>query len=149
MRFRTAILQTGRTATGIKVPDEVVEALGRGKRPPVSVTIKGYTYRSTVASMGGDSMVGVSAEVRERAGVAGGDIVDVDMVLDEAPREVGVPDDLGSALDAAPDARQFFERLSYSRKQWYVLSVTGAKTAETRARRVMKAVDMLREGRLP
>jgi hypothetical protein len=149
MRFRTAILQAGKTATGIKVPDEVVEALGRGKRPPVSVTINGYTYRSTVASMGGDSMVGVSAEVRERAGVAGGEVIDVDMVLDEAPREVSVPADLSSALDADPDARQFFVGLSYSRKQWYVLSVEGAKTAETRARRVTKAVEMLREGRLP
>src|SRR5438874_12772510 len=76
VRFRTTVLQAGKTATGIEVPPEVVEELGAGKRPPVRITINGYTYRSTVATVNGKSMVGVSAEVRERAGVAGGDTVD-------------------------------------------------------------------------
>ena len=90
MRFRTTILQSGNTATGIEVSAEVGEALGAGKRPPVSVTINGYTYRSTVAVLSGTYMVGVSAQHRAGAGVAGGDEVDVDIELDTAPRELAV-----------------------------------------------------------
>ena len=147
MRFRTTILQSGRTATGIRVPPEVVEALGAGKRPPVSVTINGYTYRSTVAVMGGESMVGVSAQNREGAGVAGGDEVDVDLELDSAPREVTLPDDFASALAADPAARATFEALSNSNKGWHVLSIEGAKAEETRRRRIAKSVAALRAGR--
>ena len=147
MRFRTTILQAGKTATGIEVPDEVVEALGSGKRPAVKVTINGYTYRSTVAVVSGRYMVGVSAENRAGAGVAGGDEVDVDMELDTAPREVAVPPDLAAALDAEPAARRTFDGLSYSNRSWHVLQVTGAKTEETRQRRIAKSVDVLKQGR--
>ena len=147
MRFRTTIQQSGKTATGIQVPAEVVEALGSGKRPAVKVTINGYTYRSTVAALGGRYMVGVSAEHRAGAGVAGGDEVDVSIELDSAPREVRVPADLAAALDAEPGARRTFEDLSYSNKSWHVLQVEGAKTDETRQRRIAKSVDILRQGR--
>ena len=147
MRFRTTIEQGGKTATGIRIPDEVVESLGAGKRPAVRVTINGFTYRSTVAVMGGVFMVGVSAEHRAGAGVAGGGEVDVDIALDTAPREVTVPDDFATALDAAPKARATFDGLSYSNRSWHVLQVTGARTDETRQRRIRKSVDMLREGR--
>ena len=147
MRFRTTILQGGRTATGIQVPDEVVEALGSGKRPAVKVTINGYTYRSTVAVMGGVYMVGVNAENRAGAGVAGGDEVDVELELDTAPREVTVPADFAAALDAEPNARRTFDSLSYSNKSWHVLQVAGAKTDQTRQRRIAKSVDILKEGR--
>jgi hypothetical protein len=148
MGFRTTILQTGKTAAGIEVPEAVVTALGSGKRPKVNVTINGYTYRSTVAPMGGVFMIGVSNEVRRNAGVAGGDEVDVDLELDTAPREVTVPTDLAAALDAEPDARRTFDGLSYSNKSWHVLSVEGAKTDETRQRRIAKSVEALREGRV-
>ena len=147
MRFHTTILQGGRTATGIQVPDEVVAALGSGRRPPVRVTINGYTYRSTVAVMGGVSMVGVSAEHRAGAGVAGGDQVEVDLELDTAPREVEVPADLAAALDAEPAARGTFDGLSYSNRSWHVLQVTGAKTEETRQRRIARSVEALKQGR--
>jgi Bacteriocin-protection, YdeI or OmpD-Associated/Domain of unknown function (DUF1905) len=147
MRFRTTILQTGKTAAGIKVPVEIVERLGAGKRPAITVTINGYTYRNTIAVMGGVYMVGVSAEHRAGAGVAGGDEVDVDIELDTAPREVAVPADFAAALDAAPKARATFDSLSYSNKSWHVLQVTGAKTDETRQRRIAKSVEMLNEGR--
>ncbi len=147
MRFRTTILQTGKTAAGIKVPVEIVERLGAGKRPAITVTINGYAYRNTIAVMGGVYMVGVSAEHRAGAGVAGGDVVDVDIELDIAPREVAVPADFAAALDVAPKARATFDSLSYSNKSWHVLQVTGAKTDETRQRRIAKSVEMLNEGR--
>ena len=147
MRFRTTLLQTGGTTTGIVVPEEIVEALGAGKRPKVVVTVNGYSYRSTVAVMGGTYMVGVSAEHRSGAGVAGGDEIDVDLELDTAPREVVVPDDFAAALDAVPAARSTFDGLSYSNRRWHVLQVEGAKTDETRQRRIEKSVGILAEGR--
>jgi hypothetical protein len=144
MMFRTTVLQAGKTATGIEVPPEVVEELGAGKRPPVRITINGYTYRSTVATVDGKSMVGVSAEVRERAGVAGGDTVDVDLELDTAPREVTVPPDLASALKVDPKASAKFESLSYSGKQRLVLPIENAKKPETRQRNIDEAMAELR-----
>jgi hypothetical protein len=147
VRFRTTIQQSGKTATGIQVPEEVIEALGSGKRPAVKVTINGYTYRSTVAVMGGVYMVGVNAENRAGAGVAGGDEVDVDIDLDTAPREVSMPTDFAAALDTEPEARRTFDGLSYSNKSWHVLQVEGAKTDETRQRRIAKSVESLKQGR--
>jgi hypothetical protein len=147
MRFRTTILQGDKTATGIRVPPEVVEALGAGKRPAVTVTINGFTYRSSVAVMGGDFMIGVSAENRAGTGVKGGDEVDVDVELDTAPREVTVPPDFTAALDAEPAARRTFDGLSYSNKSWHTYQIAGAKTDETRARRIAKSIEALRDGR--
>src|SRR4029453_15775170 len=108
VRFRTTIQQSGKTATGIQVPEQGIEALGSGKRPAVTVTINGYTYSSTVAVMGGEYMIGVSAEHRAGAGVAGGDEVEVDIELDTAPREVSIPADFAAPLEAAPAARRAF-----------------------------------------
>jgi hypothetical protein len=147
MRFRTTILSAGKTATGIHIPDEIVAGLGSGKKPAVKVTINGYTYRSTVASRGDRFLVGVSAENRAGAGVAAGDEVDVVIELDTEPREVTVPPDLELALRGEADARRFFEGLSYSKQSWFVASVEGAKSPETRQRRIDKAVELLREGR--
>ena len=147
MRFRATIELGGKTATGIRVPAEVVESLGAGQRPRVSVTINGYTYRSTVAPMGGVYMLPVSAEARGGALVAAGDEVDVDVELDTAPREVNVPTDLAAALDGDAAAKRFFEGLSYSNKQRIVLSIEGAKTAETRERRIAKALSELQQGK--
>jgi uncharacterized protein DUF1905/bacteriocin resistance YdeI/OmpD-like protein len=147
MRFRTVIEQAGKTATGVHVPDDVVTDLGSGKRPKVRVTINGYTYRSSVASMGGRFMLGISAEVRERADVAGGDEVEVDIELDTEPRQVTVPADFEKALARDAKAARSFEGLSYSQKQRHVLSIEGAKTPETRQRRIDKAVGALRDGR--
>jgi hypothetical protein len=147
MKFRTTILQSGKTATGIEVPEEVVTALGSGRKPAVLATIGGHTYRSTIATMGGRFMLPVSAENRTAAGVAGGDEVDVDLELDTEPRTIDVPADFAAALDAEPAARKFFDGLSYSQQGWFVLGVEGAKKAETRQRRIEAAVTRLREGR--
>ncbi len=147
MKFRSIVQLGGKTATGIPVPVEVVERLGPSKRPPVRVTIKGHTYRSTVAVMGGEFMLPISAEHRMSAGVAAGDEVDVDIDLDTEPREVTVPPDFADALDRNAGAKRFFDGLSYSHKLRHVLSIEQAKTTETRQRRIAKAVDMLGEGR--
>jgi hypothetical protein len=147
MKFRTMIEGTGKTTTGIIVPPEVVAELGQTKRPAVRVTVGGHSYRSTVASMSGTFMISLSAENRAKAGVAAGDEVDVELVLDTAPRAVAVPSDLAKALKGDPEAKRFFESLSYSNQSWYVIWIEGAKKADTRERRVAKAVTMLREGK--
>ncbi|KAB8191475.1 DUF1905 domain-containing protein [Nonomuraea phyllanthi] len=146
MRFRTTVELNGKTATGFEVPAEVVEQLGSGKRPSVTVTVGSHTYRSTVASMGGRFMLPLSAENRELAGVTAGDEVEVELALDTAPREAEVPADLAEALEAAPEAKTFFESLSYSRKRRYLLQIEGAKKPETRRRRVADTVAKLADG---
>ena len=148
MRFRATILQGDKTATGIEIPDAVVESLGKGKRPPIRVTIAGYTYRSTVAVMGGAYMVGLSAENRAASGVRGGDTVDVDIELDTEPRTVDVPPDFAAALAAEPAAQATFETLSNSNKGWHTYQIEGAKSPETRARRIAKSIEALRAGRI-
>jgi hypothetical protein len=147
-RFRATILQTGKTTMGFEIPPAVVDALGSGRRPPVTVTINGYTYRNSVAVMGGVYMIGISSEHRGPSGVSGGDEVEIELALDTAPRIVAVPPDLAAALDAEPAARQTFDKLSYSNKSWHVLQVEGTKVAETRARRIEKSVAALREGKV-
>jgi hypothetical protein len=143
--FRTALALHGRTATGIVVPPEVVDALGGGRRPAVTVTLNAYAYRSTVAVRGDRYLVPVSAEHRARAGVGPDQEVSVTLELDMAPREVGVPGDLGEALDRA-GARAAFDALSPSRRKAHVLSVESAKTPETRERRVARSVAELGVG---
>jgi uncharacterized protein DUF1905/bacteriocin resistance YdeI/OmpD-like protein len=147
MKFRAVVEQAGKTATGIEVPAKVVASLGPSKRPAVRVTINGYSYRSSVASMGGRFMLGISATVREAAGVSGGDKVNVDIDLDTEPREVTVPPDFVAALGRHAGAKRFFDGLSYSNKKRLVLPIEEAKSSETRQRRIDAAVSKLREGR--
>jgi hypothetical protein len=143
-KFRATVELGGKTATGIRVPAGAVDALGSGKRPRVYVTVGGHTYRSTVAVMGGDFFVPLSAENRAAAGVAAGDVVDVRLELDTDAREVTVPADFARALKADKGAARRFDALSYSHKRRWVLSIEEAKKAETRVRRIEKAVQMLR-----
>jgi hypothetical protein len=149
MRFRAVIQLSGKTATGIEVPPEVMASLGTGKRPPVRVTIAGHTYRSTVGSVGGKAMLPVSADNRAAAGVAAGSEVDVDIALDTEPREVSLPPDFGAALSGDEAAQQAFGRLSYSQQQRHVLSITSAKAAETKERRIATALAALRQDSRP
>jgi len=144
MTFKAKVDQTGKNTTGIRVPDRIVEALGAGKRPPVRVSVNGYTYRTSIGVVSGRSMVPVSADVRAASGVAGGDSVTVSLVLDTSPREVPVPAELGRALAKDAVARLTFKALSPSRKQRYTLPIEKAKTAETRQRNVLKAIEELR-----
>ena len=144
MRFRAILALHGKTATGIEVPREVVEALGGGKRPAVRVTLADHTYRTTVASRGDRFLLPVSAENRSAAGLQPGDEVDVAIDLDTEPREVIVPPDLADALAADPAARSAFDALSYTRRKEHAHSITSAKTTETRQRRLEKVLASLR-----
>jgi hypothetical protein len=145
MQFRAIIELSGKSATGIEVPAEIVESLGQGKRPPVIVTIDGHTYRTTIGVMGGRSMVPLSAENRSAAGVAAGDEVEVEIALDRQPREVSVPADFAEALSKEGAAQSAFEKMSNSHKQRWILSITSAKTSETRQRRITKAIEAIRQ----
>jgi hypothetical protein len=148
MKFRTVVELRGPTATGVQVPLQIVEALGGGKHPPVLVTINGFTYRSSIAFYRGEIVLGISAENRAATGVKPGDEIEVEVVLDTAVREVEVPADLSTALDANPAARQFFESLSYSNKRRFVIPINDAKSPETRQRRIEKTVIQMAERRL-
>jgi len=146
MKIHALIQGTGKTAAGMEIPAEVVAALGSSKRPAVRVTINGYTYRSSIASMGGKFMLGVSNEVRQQAGVAAGQAVDVELELDTAPREVVVPDDFKKALAKDKAASQTFAALNYSNQRRLVMAIEAIKTAETRQRRIEKTVRQLHDG---
>jgi hypothetical protein len=147
MKFRTVVQLEGKSATGLVVPDEVVEALASGRRPKVEVTINAHTYRTTVAVMGGRYLLALSAENRTAAGVAAGDEVDVEIVVDDAPREVVVPADLAAALDVDAASREFFDRLSFTHRKEWVRWIEDAKKPETRAARIAKTVTELAEGK--
>lgn len=144
MKLHTVVAQTGANTTGILIPDAVVVALGAGRKPPVQVTVNGHSYRSSIASRGGQYMISLSAENRALAKVAGGDKIEITLELDDQPRTVDVPEDLAAALQAEPAAAAAFESLSYSNKRRHVLSIEGAKIAETRQRRIDKALAELR-----
>lgn len=147
MKFHTTLKQGDKTATGIEIPTEIIEALGAGKKPPVKLTVNGYTYRSTVATVDGRFMVGFSGDHRKASGLKGGDAVEVEIELDTQPRTVELPADFQAALDADAKAKATFDKLSNSLKGYHVSLVTGAKTDETRQRRIAKSIATLHEGR--
>jgi bifunctional DNA-binding transcriptional regulator/antitoxin component of YhaV-PrlF toxin-antitoxin module len=128
---------------GLEVPKGVVEALGGGKRPPVTITVNGHTWRSRVAIMRGRYLLGLSNANRSAAGIATGDEVEVEVELDAEPRVVVEPEEFARALDADPAARAAFDRLAYTHKREHVLAIESAKKAETRKRRIEKALKML------
>jgi hypothetical protein len=144
--FETTVSASGNN-TGIAVPGEVIEHLGRGKRPPVLVNVNGYEYRSTVAVMGGTYMIGLSAAVRAATGLKGGDPIRVTLTVADAPREVDLPADLAAALDAEEPARRFFDKLSNSLQRYHVDNINAAKAPETRQRRIAKAVSLFLDGK--
>jgi hypothetical protein len=147
MMFHGTLDLHGKTATGISVPDEIIDALGGGKRPPVVVTIGGHTFRTTIAPMGGQYLLGLNAENRAAAGAAAGDELDIEIALDTTPREVTVPGDLAAALVSDERASATFDGLSYTHRKEWVRWIEEAKKAETREARLAKTVESLREGK--
>jgi hypothetical protein len=141
--FDTVILGLGNN-TGIEVPAENLAALGTGKRPPVTVTIGSYRYRSTPAMMGGRCLVPLAKMHREAAGLKAGDPVTVTLALEEGPRTVDVPPALTAALRKAK-LTDAFEQLAYSKRKEFARQVADAKADETRDRRIAKVVASMRE----
>ena len=148
VKFSTAIFQEGNN-TGIEVPEDAVAKLASGKRPAVKVTLNGFTYRSTIAVMGGRFLIPLSAERRGKANVKGGDKLDIVLQLDMEPREVVLHPEFKKALDRNKKALAFFESLSYSSKSHYALPISEAKADETRQRRIDKAIEDLKAGKKP
>lgn len=140
--YKTTIVQTGNN-TGIHVPEETLEKLGGGKKPLVKVTLNGYTYRSAVGKMGDKFMISLSAENRKNANVKGGDKLEVTVTLDTEPRIIELPAELQAALDKTKAAKAAFEKLAPSKKKAIVLSITEAKTEETRLKRIEKSINEL------
>ena len=144
-RFR-AVLEKGEnsTSTAITVPFDAERAFGGRGRIPVRGTINGVAYRSSIFRMGErPHFMVVNRQMREQMGVAAGETVSVVMERDDEPRTVEVPDDLDRALRAAPRALDAWERLSFTHKREYVEAIEEAKRAETRTRRIAKAVEQL------
>ena len=144
--FETTVAVTGNN-TGIVVPEEAIEQLAAGNRPPVLVNVNGYEYRNTVGMMGGKHMISVSAAVRNATGLKGGDPVRVTLAVADTPREVTVPADFAAALASDERAGAFFGTLSNSMQRYHIDNVTAAKSADTRQRRVEKAVALFRAGK--
>jgi hypothetical protein len=144
IKFRTYV-EPPEPMKGLEVPPEVVEALGGGKRPAVSITINGHSWKSRVAIMRGRYLIGLSNANRQAAGVVTGGEVEVELEIDAEPRVVVEPADFAHALDADPVARAAYERLSYSRKRQHVLAIASAKKAETRNRLIEKTLATLRD----
>ena len=144
--FETTLSAFGNN-TGIEVPPEAITALGSGKRPAVLVNVNGYEYRNTVGVMGGKALLSVSAAVRKETGLRGGDPITVTLTAADAPRSVDVPPDLAAAFAANPSARDFFATLSNSLQRYHVDNINGAKTDETRSRRVAKTIELLLAGK--
>ncbi|GAB2476943.1 hypothetical protein GCM10027063_17480 [Promicromonospora xylanilytica] len=143
--FRTTLWPGGGNNVGIVVPEEVVRSFERGKRVPVTVTIDGgYTYRNTITSMGGQYLISFNSETRAATGRGAGDEVEVTLELDDAPRTVEVPDALAQVLATDTAAAEAWGQLSYSKQKAHAQSIDGAKTEETRARRLDKVLAELR-----
>lgn len=143
MKFRT-IVEPPVPMRGLEVPPEVVEKLGGGARPPVTITVNGHSWKSRVAIMRGRHLLGLSHANRKAAGVEIGEEVEVELELDTEPRVVVEPADFAQALDADPVARAAYDGLSFSHKREHVHAIESAKKPETRQRRIEKAIATLR-----
>jgi hypothetical protein len=146
MKFRAKVIPSG-NATGVEIPTDVVKALGSGPRPLIAVTINGHTWRSRVALMRGQCLVGISAANRAASGIAEGEVVEVDLELDTEPRVVPEPADLARGLDDDPEARAAFDRLPYGLRRRHVAAIEEAKATEVRQRRIARLVAAMRSDR--
>jgi antitoxin component of MazEF toxin-antitoxin module len=147
IRFK-AQLQPRGPAAAVVLDEAQVALVGEGaKRFPVVASVNGFTWRTTVTRMGGEYLVGLSRDVRQSAGVEAGDEVEVSLEPDGAPREVPVPEVLAAALAADPAAASAFERMDFTHRKEFARWISEAKREETRARRVVQALDMIRAGK--
>ena len=147
-RFTVELERVGKTATIFRIPFDLAEAFGRA-RPPVKVTIRGHTWRTTPGVYGGVGYIGVNRDVKAATGIDAPDRVAVVMEPDTEPRRVRVPADLGRALAADPNAKESFARLSFTHRREYVEWVQDAKRPETRKRRIEQTIERVLAGRPP
>jgi Bacteriocin-protection, YdeI or OmpD-Associated/Domain of unknown function (DUF1905) len=143
VKFRT-IVEPPEPMRGLEIPSEVVEALGGGARPPVTITINGHTWKSRVAIMRGRHLIGLSNANRKAADVAIGEEIEVELEVDTEPRVVVEPADFAQALDDDPVARAVYDNLAFSHKREHVRAIESAKKPETRRLRIEKAIATLR-----
>jgi autonomous glycyl radical cofactor GrcA len=140
--IQTKILQFGNN-TGIHLTEEMLDKLGGGRKPLVKVTLNNYTYRSAVGKVGDLFVISLSSEHRENSKVKGGDKLEILIEVDTEPRTVEIPDDFKEVLQKNESAAIGFEKLAPSKKKAMIAHISGAKTKETRNRRINKAVDQL------
>ena len=143
VKFRT-LVEPPEPMRGLEVPPTVVQSLGGGARPAVTITVNGHSWKSRVAIMRGRHLLGLSNANRQAAGVAIGEEVEVELELDSEPRVVVEPADFAQALDDDPVARAAYDGLAYSHKREHVRAIESAKKPETRRRRIEKAIATLR-----
>lgn len=132
--------------TGIEVPDEIITELNAGKRPALLVKVNGYEYQNTPGIMNGKTMLSFSSEHRQNTGLAGGDKIHVELAVSSTPREVAMSDDFREALQAS-NTEEFFNSLSNSLQRYHCDLINGAKTAETRQKRIEKAIGLFQAGK--
>lgn len=137
MKFKTTIFQKGNNL-GIEVPETIIQQLGAGKKPPVVVVIKNYTYKSTVGVMGGTFLIPFSSEHRKHIELNGGEIFEVSIDVDKDSRRIELPTVLKDKLKNDKSAQEFFESLSPSYQKKIVISIESAKTEETLNKRLEK-----------
>jgi hypothetical protein len=146
MKLRAKVIPSG-NASAVEIPTDVVKSLDSGPRPLIAVTVNGHMWRSRVALMRGQYLVGISAANRAASGIAEGDVVEVDLRLDTELRVVPEPPDLAKALNDDPEARAAFDRLPYGLKRKDVATIEEAKSSEVRQRRIAKLVARMRSDR--
>lgn len=144
--FETTVAVTGNN-TGIAVPEEAIERLAAGNRPPVLISVNGHEYRNTVGVMGGRHMISISAAVRKATRLKGGDPIRVTLTVADTPQQLALPADFAAALAADEQASAFFGKLSNSMQRYHIDNVTAAKSADTRQRRIDKALALFRAGK--
>lgn len=143
--FRAKIVREG-SVCFIPLTFDPKDVFGK-VRAPVKVTLNGYTYRSTIAAMGGPPCVPLRKSNREAAGLTGGETIDVRLELDADKREVTPPADLVRALKTIPGALDLWRALSYTHQREHVEAIQDAKKPETRSRRVANAIKMIQRGK--
>ena len=145
--FKAVIQNAGGGGAFVEVPFDV-EAVFGTKRPRVKAIIEGVPYRGILTRMGTDyHMLIVLKEIREQIGKSFGDEVTITVEPDTEPRIVEIPAELRKAFRTEKEAKAFFDKLSYTHQREYVLWINEAKREETRQNRIVKAIEMLKEGK--
>ena len=143
--FKAVIQNAGGGGAFVEVPFDVEKAFG-AKKPKVKAMIEGVPYRGILTRMGTEfHMLIILKSIREQIGKTFGDEINVTVELDTEPRVLEIPKDFLKELKKDKDAKAFFDKLSYTHQREYVLWIEEAKKEETRARRILKSIEMLKK----